>query len=59
MGNEQFSNVCIDAVIDYTNNYLLKTDDIQITKKQTIFKLQKLMFMLFGSAKHCKTTKRF
>lgn len=32
MGNEQFSNVCIDAVIDYTNNYLLKTDDIQITK---------------------------
>lgn len=32
MGNEQFSNICINAVVDYANDYLLKTDDTQITK---------------------------
>lgn len=32
MGNKEFSKICIDAVVDYTNNYLLKTDDIKINK---------------------------
>lgn len=32
MGNKEFSGICIDAVVDYTNGYLLKTDDIKINK---------------------------
>lgn len=32
MGNKEFSKICIDAVVDYTNNYLLKTDGIEINK---------------------------
>ncbi len=32
MGNKEFSEICIDAVVDYTNRYLLKTDDIKISK---------------------------